>query len=90
MNLPKTTEMQATVQFFIKQQLPVSKDTLIQVEQLLKQLPKDMTLKAALEAIQKIVDMKLPLTATMLQTVMSGKSTDGMHTIFKVSNPNYR
>ena len=83
MNLPKTTEMQATVQYFIKQQLPVSKDTLIQVEQLLKQLPKDITLKAALETIQKIVEMKLPLTATMLQTVMSGKSTDGMHSVLQ-------
>mgnify|MGYP003502919731 CR=1 FL=1 len=37
MNLPKTSEMQAAVQFFIKQQLPVSKETLIQVEQILKQ-----------------------------------------------------
>lgn len=83
MNLPKTTEMQAAVQFFIKQQLPVSKDTLVQVEQLLKQMPKDVTLKGALEAIQKIVDMKLPLTFTMLQTVMSGKSTDGMHNILQ-------
>lgn len=83
MNLPKTTEMQAAVQFFIKQQLPISKETLMQVEQLLKQLPKDITMKAALESIQKIVDMKLPLTATMLQTVMSGKSTDGLHSILE-------
>ena len=83
MNLPKTIEMQAAVQFFIKQQLPVSRETLIQVEQLLKQLPKDITMKAALETIQKIVDMKLPLTATMLQTVMSGKSTDGLHNILQ-------
>ena len=83
MNLPKTTEMQAAVQFFIKQQLPVSRDTLIQVEQLLKQMPKDITMKAALETIQKIVDMKLPFTATILQTVMSGKSTDGLHNILQ-------
>ncbi|MFJ7824971.1 hypothetical protein [Psychrobacillus sp. NPDC096623] len=83
MNLPKTTEMQAAIQYFIKQQLPVSKDTLMQVEQLLKQLPKDITIKAALEAIQKIVEMKLPLTATMLQTVMSGKSTDGLHSVLQ-------
>ena len=83
MNLPKTTEMQAAVQFFIKQQLPVSKDTLLQVEQLLKQMPKDITMKAALETIQKIVEMKLPLTDTMLQTVMSGKSTDGMRNLLQ-------
>ncbi|WP_277584146.1 hypothetical protein [Psychrobacillus antarcticus] len=83
MNLPKTTEMQAAIQFFMKQQLPVSKETLMQVEQLLKQLPKDMTMKAALETIQKMVDMKLPLTASMLQTVTSGKSTDGLHNILQ-------
>ena len=83
MNLPKTTEMQAAVQFFIKQQLPVSKDTLMQVEQLLKQLPKDMTMKATLETIQKMMEMKLPLTTSVLQTVLSGKSTDGMHNILQ-------
>lgn len=83
MNLPKTTEMQAAIQFFMKQQLPVSKETLIQVEQLLKQLPKDMTMKAALETIQKIMEMKLPLTTSMLQTVLSGKSTDGLHNILQ-------
>lgn len=83
MNLPKTTEMQAAIQFFMKQQLPVSKETLIQVEQLLKQLPKDMTMKAALETIQKIMEMKLPLTTSVLQTVLSGKSTDGLHNILQ-------
>lgn len=83
MNLPKTTEMQAAIQFFMKQQLPVSKETLMQVEQLLKQLPKDMTMKAALETIQKIVELKLPLTVSMLQTVTSGKSTDGLHNILQ-------
>lgn len=83
MNLPKTTEMQAAIQFFMKQQLPVSKETLIQVEQLLKQLPKDMTMKAALETIQKIMEMRLPLTTSMLQTVLSGKSTDGLHNILQ-------
>ncbi|SDM54569.1 hypothetical protein SAMN05518871_101496 [Psychrobacillus sp. OK028] len=83
MNLPKTIEMQAAIQYFIKQQLPVSKDTMMQVEQLLKQLPKDITMKAALEAIQKIVEMKLPLTSTMLQTVISGKSTDGLHSVLQ-------
>lgn len=83
MSLPKTTEMQAAIQFFMKQQLPVSKETLIQVEQLLKQLPKDMTMKAALETIQKIMEMKLPLTTSMLQTVLSGKSTDGLHNILQ-------
>lgn len=83
MNLPKTTEMQAAIQFFLKQQLPVSKETLMQVEQLLKQLPKDMTMKAALETIQKIIDMKLPLTNSMFQTVLSGKSTDGLHNILQ-------
>ena len=83
MNLPKTTEMQAAVQFFIKQQLPISKDTLLQAEQLLKQLPKDITMKVALETLQKIVELKLPLTMPMLQAVMSGKSTDGLHSLLQ-------
>lgn len=78
MNLTKTSEMLAVTQFFLKEQLPVSKELLVQAEQLLKQLPPGVSMKAALEGIQKMIELKLPLTPNLLETVLSGKSTSGM------------
>ncbi|MFJ5769957.1 hypothetical protein [Psychrobacillus sp. NPDC093180] len=78
MNLTKTNEMQAVTQFFLKEQLPISKELLIQAEQLLKQLPPGTSIKAALEGIQKMTELKLPITPSMLETVLSGKSTSGL------------
>lgn len=78
MNLTKTNEMQAVTQFFLKEQLPISKELLIQAEQLLKQLPPGTSIKAALEGIQKMTELKLPITPSMLEAVLSGKSTSGL------------
>lgn len=78
MNLAKTSEMLAVTQFFLKEQLPISKELLVQAEQLLKQLPPGVSIKAALEGIQKLTELKLPLTSSLLETVLSGKSTSGM------------
>ncbi|GGA16266.1 hypothetical protein [Psychrobacillus lasiicapitis] len=78
MNLTKTNEMQAVTQFFLKEQLPISKELLIQAEQLLKQLPPGTSIKAALEGIQKMTELKLPLTTSLLEAVLSGKSTRGL------------
>lgn len=83
MNLPKSSEMLAVVQFFLKEQMPISKDVLIQSEQLLKQLPPGISIKAALEAIQKMTELKLPLTPQLFATVLSGKSTTGMHSFIE-------
>ncbi|MFJ7970781.1 hypothetical protein [Psychrobacillus sp. NPDC096389] len=78
MNLTKTSEMLAVTQFFLKEQLPISKEILVQAEQLLKQLPPGVQVKAALEGIQKMIELKLPLTPNLLETMLSGKSTSGM------------
>ncbi|MFJ8063839.1 hypothetical protein ACIQYS_04335 [Psychrobacillus sp. NPDC096426] len=78
MNLTRTSEMQAVIQFFLKEQLPISKDILVQAEQLLKQLPPGVSLKVGLEAIQKMTELQLPLTQNLLEAVISGKSTDGL------------
>ncbi|TQR17413.1 hypothetical protein [Psychrobacillus soli] len=78
MSLTKTREMQAVTQFFLKEQIPISKDLLVQAEQLLKQLPPGVSIKAALEGIQKMTELKLPLTTSLLEAVLSGKSTSGL------------
>lgn len=83
MNLTKTTEMQAIVQFYLKEQLPISKDLLLQAEQLLKQLPSNVTMKEGLEAIRKISELKFPLTSQILESVLSGKSKSGLQTLIQ-------
>ena len=83
MNLTKSTEMQAAVLFFLKEQLPISKELLLQAEQLLKQLPSNLTMKSALETIQKMIDLKLPLTQHLFETVLSGKSTTGFQSLIE-------
>lgn len=81
MNLNKSSELQAIVQFFIKEQIPISKELLLQAEQLIKQLPANISVREGLEAIQKMIDLKVPLTSNMFETILSGKSTDGFSTL---------
>ena len=83
MNLNKSSEMQTVIQFFLKEQLPISKELLVQAEQLIKQMPPNVTIKSALEAIQKMMELKLPLTLQLFETVMSGKSTNGLQTFIE-------
>ncbi|WP_391121198.1 hypothetical protein [Psychrobacillus sp. L3] len=83
MNLTKTPEMQAVVQFFLKEQLPISKELLVQAEQLVKNLPPNVTIKQALEVIQKMTEIKLPLTQQMFDTVISGKSKEGLQSLIQ-------
>ncbi len=81
MNLNKSSELQAIVQFFIKEQIPISKELLLQAEQLIKQLPANISVREGLEAIQKMIDLKVPLTSNMFETILSGKSTDGFSSL---------
>jgi len=83
MNLSNTKEMQVAVQFFLKEQIPIAKDQLIQAEQLLKQLPTNVTMKSALESIQKMIELKIPLTPKLFETVISGKSKEGLHSLLQ-------
>ena len=81
MNLNKSSELQAIVQFFIKEQIPISKELLLQAEQLIKQLPANISVREGLEVIQKMIDLKVPLTSNMFETILSGKSTDGFSSL---------
>ncbi len=83
MNLPNTKEMQVAVQFFLKEQIPMAKEQLVQAVQLLKQLPTNVTMKSALESIQKMTELKIPLTPKLFETVISGKSKEGLHSLLQ-------
>jgi len=81
MNLPKTTEMQQMLSHFIKAQIPISKEQLIQAEMWMKALPEGVTKMDALQALQKMVELKMPMLQDVFQALISGQKTSGMTAI---------
>lgn len=78
MNLPKTTEMQQVLSHFMKAQVPISKEQLVQAEAWMKALPEGITKADALQAMQKMVELKMPFTNDVFQALVSGQKTVGM------------
>lgn len=76
MKLPDSKEMQQIVTQFLKNDTPMSREQLIQAEQLLKStnVPK----ADALAALSKIVELKLPMTEASLQAVVQGNAKTGI------------
>ena len=81
MNLPKTSEMQQVLTHFIKAQIPISKEQLMQAEMWMKALPEGVTKIDALQALQKMVELKMPMTQDVFQALVSGQKTSGMSAI---------
>ncbi|MEO4053542.1 hypothetical protein [Solibacillus sp. CAU 1738] len=78
MNLPKSTEMQQVMAHFMKQQIPISKEQLVQAELWMKSLPDGISKQDALVAIQRMVELKMPFTNDVFQALVQGAKTDGM------------
>lgn len=78
MNLPKSSEMQQVLSHFMKEQLPISKDQLIAAENWMKNLPPGVDKNNALQALQRMVELKMPFTNTVFQALTQGAKTDGM------------
>lgn len=76
MKLPDSKEMQQIVTQFLKNDTPMSREQLVQAEQLLKStnVPK----AEALAALSKIVELKLPMTEASLQAVVQGNAKTGI------------
>lgn len=83
MNLPKTGEMQQLLSHFMKAELPISKEQLVQAEMWLKALPDDVNKMDALQAIQKMVEFKMPMTNDVFQALISGQKTSGMVSVME-------
>jgi len=81
MNLPKTTEMQQLLGHFIKAQIPIAKEQLLQAEMWMKALPEGVTKMDALQALQKMVELKMPMLQDVFQALISGQKTSGMTAI---------
>ncbi|MFS0574244.1 hypothetical protein AB1K83_01285 [Sporosarcina sp. 179-K 3D1 HS] len=78
MQLPKTAEMQSLLAFVMKQKLPMTRDQLLAAEQLVKLVPRAQ-LPEALATIQKLVDVKLPLTENHFRSVFGVQAKEGLH-----------
>ncbi|AMO34651.1 hypothetical protein J2D69_04935 [Lysinibacillus sphaericus] len=83
MNLPKTAEMQQLLGHFMKAELPISKDQLLQAEMWLKALPEGISKMDALQTIQKMIELKMPMTNEVFQALISGQKTSGMAAIME-------
>lgn len=81
MNLPKSAEMQQLLGHFMKAQLPISKEQLLQAEMWLKALPEGISKVDALQTIQKMIELKMPMINDVFQALMSGQKTSGMTAI---------
>lgn len=78
MNLPKSNEMQQVLSHFVKAQLPLAKEQLLAAESLMKNLPAGVDKSNALQALQRMVELKMPFTNTVFQALTQGIKTDGM------------
>lgn len=81
MNLPKSAEMQQLLGHFMKAQLPISKEQMLQAEMWLKALPEGISKVDALQTIQKMIELKMPMMNDVFQALMSGQKTSGMTAI---------
>ena len=78
MNLPKSSEMQQVLSHLMKAQLPISKEQLLAAEAWVKNLPAGVEKNQALQALQRMVELKMPFTNTVFQALTQGAKTDGM------------
>lgn len=78
LNLPKTAEMQQIVGQFVKNQLPLTKENLLAAEGWLKNLPESITKQEALQAIQKMTEMKMPFIDDVFKGMLFGSKVNGI------------
>lgn len=82
MQLPKTAEMQSLVAFAMKQKLPMTREQLLAAEQLMKLVPRAQ-LPEALATIQKLIDVKLPLTEAHFRSIFGVQAKEGLQALFQ-------
>ncbi|WP_336045850.1 hypothetical protein [Solibacillus ferritrahens] len=80
MNLPKSNEMQQVLSHFMKNQIPLAKEQLLAAESWMKALPPGVDKNNALQALQRMVELKMPFTNTVFQALTQGIKTDGLST----------
>lgn len=77
MKLPQTNDMKQVATYFLKNNLPISKEQLQQAEQIFKALPENVTSKDALNVLQKLIELKLPIQQNTFQAILQGGMKQG-------------
>lgn len=77
LQLTKTPEMRKLVEFFMKQQIPITRESLLAGEGLLKQSEPGQH-QEALQSIGKLVSLKLPITRELFQAMMGVETKAGL------------
>lgn len=77
LQLTKTPEMRKLVDFFMKQQLPITRESLAAGEALLKGTPPGQQ-QEAMQSIGKLVSLKLPITQPLFQAMMGIETKAGL------------
>jgi len=80
MQLPKTPEMQALLAFVMKNKIPMSRDSLLEGEALLKGVS-PAARNDALASLQKMIVLKLPLTETIFRSLLGVETKEGLHSV---------
>ncbi|MFD1928719.1 hypothetical protein ACFSFY_11820 [Sporosarcina siberiensis] len=79
MQLPKTAEMQELLTFVLKSKIPMTRESLMQAEALLKTVPTAARVEA-LATIQKMVELKVPFNESVFKALFGVESKEGLHT----------
>ncbi|MDW0109247.1 hypothetical protein [Sporosarcina aquimarina] len=77
LQLTKSSEMRKLVDFFMKQQIPITRESLLAGEGLLKQTEPGQH-QEALQSIVKLASLKLPITRELFQAMMGIETKAGL------------
>ncbi|MFC5603046.1 hypothetical protein [Sporosarcina koreensis] len=80
MQLPKSPEMMAVLNHFLKERLPVSKEILLNAIGHLKTVQPSLH-NEALNSIQKLVELKLPLNEVNFKSLFGVETKEGLHDV---------
>ena len=78
MNLPKSTEMRQVLSHLIQQNIPIAKEQLLQAEAWMQAMPDQATKAVALQAMTRMIELKMPFTNDVFQALMNGSKSSGM------------
>ena len=78
MNMPKSPEMRQILNHFISNNIPVVKEQLMQAEAWMKAMPNNESKAVALQAMTRMMDLKMPFTNDVFQALMNGSKTAGI------------
>lgn len=78
LHLPKSPEMQQLLTHFIKHQLPIVKEQILQSDIWLKNLPDGVTKQEALQTLQKMMELKIPFSEVTFKALLLGSKTSGI------------